>query len=226
MEREGARAWPQELPPTSTLHSASLVARLSGRSRRSSRRATRGGPHALRRGWSRQHLVPSSRVAAGGGRGFARSASGSPHSPQYCSPGSALAPHEGQLDSSPAPQWTQNFRPARFSCLQEGQNISPAPWRAALDHWHSASGCSRARSVNPQVAAVVDSLQSTYDGPSRCDCTFRLDDAVRLKRIGRARRTRQNGPIRCARSGFWAKKEGARTATDTRVPWRSRSREG
>src|SRR5437773_10873636 len=34
--------------------------------------------------------------------------------------------------SSPAPQWTQNFRPARFSCLQEGQNISPPPWRPAL----------------------------------------------------------------------------------------------
>jgi len=49
-------------------------------------------------------------------------------------PDFVLAPHEGQLSSSPAPQWTQNFRPARFSCLQEGQNISSPPWRLVLGH--------------------------------------------------------------------------------------------
>jgi hypothetical protein len=41
------------------------------------------------------------------------------------SPGSDLAPHEGQTSSRRAPQWTQNLRPARFSCPERAEHL----WR-------------------------------------------------------------------------------------------------
>src|SRR5262245_35963784 len=48
-------------------------------------------------------------------------------------PPQAVTPHEGQVTAGPAAQWTQNFWPALFSCLQDGQNILPPPRRPALD---------------------------------------------------------------------------------------------
>ena len=63
--------------------------------------------------------------------------SGFPHSPQNRSPASILAPHAAHTSASAAPQWTQNFRPARFSRLQEVQNTSPLPRGQAFDQGDS-----------------------------------------------------------------------------------------
>jgi hypothetical protein len=59
-------------------------------------------------------------------RRFATSASGLPHSPQNCSPGSFSALQEAQTSVSLAPQWAQNLRPARFSRPHFEQRIDSA----------------------------------------------------------------------------------------------------
>jgi hypothetical protein len=115
------------------------------------------------------------------------SARGSPHSPQNRSRGSMVAPHEGQVAGSPAPHWTQNFGPTRFSCLQgRAEHLRPS-----LEATLRILGDSRFASARGRRAQ----LRSGYfpDGRRGCARTPRLGigaHANRRKSCARFRTSR------------------------------------